>query len=148
MRSTQRCSESFSWLEKARRMRSFTGSVEAGCGVGFRILGFGFGFRFDFARVLGFGLGGLGGLFFLRGLVAIAGGSTVKFIEKLFVEAEGLLPGFQLVASELSFFFVGSKIKQEINVGHEQSLRREKRQVKRGEEHGAWESLGSGSVSE
>jgi len=72
-----------------------------------------------------------GGFFFARRRRVLGGNGAVELIEEPFVEAESLFPGFQLVTSELGFFFVGSKIKQEINVGHEFSLRLALRQVKR-----------------
>jgi len=83
--------------------------------IGFGSFGFVLGFRFAF----GFWFFGFGGDGFRLGRTI---GGAFKFVEQLFVEAKGLLPDFQFVASELGFFFVLAKIELHVNVGHGFSL--------------------------
>jgi hypothetical protein len=91
MRSSQRCSESFSWSEK------------------FSSFGFGRGLLFVRGARLRGGLGWLGG---------IVGGFALELEEHFLAEAETLRPAFHFVACLLRYFFVGAEIENQEVVGH------------------------------
>jgi len=88
-----------------------------------------FGFILAFTFAFGFGFFGFGGY---GGRVGRAVSFTFEFVEKLFVQPKGLLPGFQFVAGELGLFLVPAKIELHVNVGHGFSLWRARLGVKTG----------------
>ena len=94
---------------------------------GWRSLGFGFflGFGLWF-----FGFRGLSWLFCLCGLGFGLVLGTFELELQFFVEAKSLLPAFEFVARELGFLFVGAKIEEHVGVGHKNSLRCRRGQVK------------------
>src|SRR6266849_322501 len=97
----------------------FSRRWRAGFGGSGLALGLFRGFSFEFLgqsrRGSRFGLG--------SGLGSCALG-TVHLVLQLFVKAEGLPPAIQLVPRLLRLFLVGAKIKSNITMSHESSLRR------------------------
>ena len=55
---------------------------------------------------------------------------SVEFVEQSLIQTKGLLPTVELVPRLLGLLFVGSKIKSNITMSHDSSLRRAGRQVK------------------
>lgn len=109
--------EMYSAVGRRGSLRSFRSGGEVLLGLG---SSFGCCLR-GFSRSSGFcGFGGR-----RRGCGFCFG--AFDFVEKLFVQAESLLPTFQSVAGLLSFLLVGAEIKEQVSMGHEMSLRREVR---------------------